>query len=147
MVWCDNCLFLFPIAGGAALLAGVICLYSAAGGIFLFLRGEFFYFYTSLYEYDIYGGVSMAIAFVALVAAIAHSQNSLLWLRVLMGVQPVTLVLAVVRAGVMIVRMKYTEADITWECNNGGQPYNATIANWTVVPAYNGTTIPTAFCS
>ncbi len=147
MVWCDNCLFLFPIAGGAALLAGLICLYSVAGAIFLFIRGQFVYFDTAYYDSYIYGGVGMAVAFVALVAAIAHSQNSLLWLRVIFGVQPVTLLLSVVRAAVMITRMKYTEADLTWECQHGGQPYNATIANWTDIPAYNGTTIPSAFCS
>jgi len=147
MVWCDSCLFLFPIAGGAALLAGLICLYSVAGGIFLFMRGQFFFFDAALYEYDIYGGVSMAVAFVALVAAIAHSQNSLLWLRVLFGVQPVTLLLSIVRAGVMIARQKYTEADLSWECAHRGQPYNATIASWDYVPDYNGTTIPSAFCS
>lgn len=147
MVWCDNCLLLFPIASGAALLSALICLYSAAGGIFLFVRGEFVYFGSAYYEPDAYGGVSMAIAFVALVAAIAHSQSSLLWLRVISGIQPVTLLLAVIRAGAMIARMKYTEADITWECTHGGQPYNATLANWTDLPAYNGTTIPTAFCS
>lgn len=64
-MWCDNCLLLFPrelwayavspilaltryashiVRGGAMVLAALIALYSIAGGIFLFMYGQFFYF-------------------------------------------------------------------------------------------------------
>lgn len=76
MVWCDNCLLLFPLSAGAAVLSFFICLYSVAGGIFLFLRGQFFVADYDGIEVYCYGGVALLAAFIALIAVIAHSQSS-----------------------------------------------------------------------
>ncbi|GAA6014784.1 hypothetical protein JCM10207_002178, partial [Rhodosporidiobolus poonsookiae] len=43
-MWCDNCLLIFPLRMGAMALAVLIALYSIAGGILLFMKGQFLWF-------------------------------------------------------------------------------------------------------
>ncbi|GAA6024179.1 hypothetical protein JCM11491_006671 [Sporobolomyces phaffii] len=147
MVWCDNCLLLFPLRGGAMALALLIAAYSIAGGIVLFMYGETLFF---LYpEAQIYGGISMAVAAVSLLSVIAYANSSYMWTRLLFFIMPLVFIVSIARAGIMIFRLDYYQANIIWECNHGGQVYNATLA---AIPDYNGngtgsTTIPTGFCS
>ena len=44
-MWCDNCLLLFPLRGGAIAWNIVILLYSLLGSIyFLFVNGQYLFF-------------------------------------------------------------------------------------------------------
>lgn len=47
--------------------------------------------------------------------------RSYLWLRVLFGIQPIALLLTIIKSAAFIIRMKYFEADISWECTHGYQ--------------------------
>ncbi|GAA5843656.1 hypothetical protein JCM3766R1_007199 [Sporobolomyces carnicolor] len=147
MVWCDNCLLLFPLRGGAMALAVLIAAYSIAGGIILFMYGETLFF---LYpEAQIYGGISMAVAAVSLLSVIAYANSSYMWTRLMFFIMPLVFVVSIARAGIMVFRLDYYQANVIWECNHGGQVYNETLA---AIPDYQGngtssTTIPTGFCS
>ncbi|GAA5884396.1 hypothetical protein JCM16303_003669 [Sporobolomyces ruberrimus] len=147
MVWCDNCLLLFPLRGGAMALALLVAAYSIAGGIILFMYGETLFFLFP--EAQIYGGISMAVAALSLLSVIAYSNSSYMWTRLLFFLMPLVFIVSIARAGIMIFRLDYYQANVIWECNHGGQIYNATLA---AIPDYQGngtggTEIPTGFCS
>ncbi|KAM0746259.1 hypothetical protein T439DRAFT_319262 [Meredithblackwellia eburnea MCA 4105] len=148
-MWCNNCKPVFlPLRGGAIFLSSFLALYSMAGGIFLFLKGQFLYF--TYPEPQLYGGVAVGVAVLAALGCIAYSNRSYMWTRVLFYLGPFVLFLCAVRAGLMIFRLNYYQANVIWECNHGGQLYNSTLAGNS---SYSGAgdssngTIPTGFCS
>ncbi|GAA6058832.1 hypothetical protein JCM10212_002776 [Sporobolomyces blumeae] len=145
MVWCDNCLLLFPLRGGSIALACLILAYSVAGGILLFMYGEALWF--TYPEAQIYGGISMAVAGLSGLVVIAFANSSYMWTRLLSFLLPIVFIISIARAGIMIFRLDYYQSNVIWECNHGGQIYNERLA---AVPDYagNGTSaIPTGFCS
>jgi len=150
-MWCNNCLLLFPLRSGTMVLASFIALYSIAGAVLIFLKGQFLYF--TYPEPQIYGGISIAVGILAIVLLIAIFTNSYMWTRVLFMIGPFVLVLCSVRAGLMIFRLNYYQSNVIWECNHGGVLWNATIANSSqyVIETYENSTtvgnIPTGFCS
>ncbi|GAA5954145.1 hypothetical protein JCM10213_005391 [Rhodosporidiobolus nylandii] len=146
-MWCDNCLLVFPLRVGTMALACLIALYSIGGGIFLFMYGQYLWF---LYpEVQIYGGISMAIGALAILLLLGFANSSYMWTRLLFFLMPFVLVISAIRAGIMIWRLDYYQGNIVWECNHGGQVYNATLANDTSYDAsnYSGNSIPSGFCS
>ncbi|GAA5970631.1 hypothetical protein JCM11641_007376 [Rhodosporidiobolus odoratus] len=146
-MWCDNCLLIFPLRMGAMALACLIAAYSIAGGIVLFMYGQFLWF---LYpEVQIYGGISMAIGALSILLLLGFANSSYMWTRLLFVLMPFVLFISAVRAGIMIWRLDYYQSNIIWECNHGGQLYNESTANNNTYDAstYTGDTIPTGFCS
>lgn len=120
-MWCDNCLLVFPLRAGGMALSAFIALYSIAGGVVLFMYGQFLFFGLKSVEPSIYGGIAMAIAALALLSVIAMSNNSYMLSRLVFFITPLILVLSAVRAGIMVYRLDYYQANIIWECGHGGQ--------------------------
>ncbi|GAA5908650.1 hypothetical protein JCM6882_003705 [Rhodosporidiobolus microsporus] len=145
-MWCDNCLLVFPLRAGAMALACLIALYSIAGGIVLFMYGEFLWFMYP--EVQIYGGISMAIGALSIILLLAFANHSYMLTRLLFFVMPFVLVISAIRAGIMIFRLDYYQSNVIWECNHGGQLYNETLANSTTYDpsTYTGDTLPSGFC-
>jgi len=140
-MWCDNCLLLLPLRGGAIAWALIILAYSLAGGIFLLRWGQFLYFVYP--EWQLYGSVSMVVAFAALINILALSNRSYIWTRVCKFIWPIIVVISGIRAILMIVELQRGEDKIAWECDNGGQLWTAS-----VTAGYdNGTSFPSAFCT
>jgi hypothetical protein len=139
-MWCDNCLLLLPLRGGAIIWAAVIFLYSLVGALILFIYGKFLYFVAP--EWYIYGGIAMAVAGVALVNLLALSNRSYIWIRVCKFLWPFVIIICAIRATIMILELQRGKDKITWECENGGQiwPSNA-------VYDLTGATLPATFCS
>ncbi|GAA6041979.1 hypothetical protein JCM8097_009128 [Rhodosporidiobolus ruineniae] len=146
-MWCDNCLLVFPLRMGAMALAVLIAAYSIVGGILLFMKGQFLWFQYP--EVQIYGGISMAIGAMSVILLLAFANSSYMLTRLLFILSPAVLVIAAVRAGIMIWRLDYYQFNIIWECNHGGRLYNASLVNDTSYAdgTYTGDTIPTGFCS
>jgi len=144
-MWCDNCLLVLPLRGGAIAWAVVIALYSIAGAIFLFLRGQYFFF--NYPEWQIYGGIGLAIGAAAIISMFALSNRSYIWIRAAKFIWSFMIVISAIRAIIMIVELERGQDNITWECNNGGQLWTA---NSTTTATSNSTTsgtIPSEFCS
>ncbi|KAJ3922044.1 hypothetical protein F5877DRAFT_34649, partial [Lentinula edodes] len=141
---CDNCLLVLPLRGGAMAWAIIIALYSIAGGIFLLIRGQFLFFEAD--EWYVYGGVGLAVAFVAVIDIFALSNRSYIWTRVCKFLWPFIIVISAVRAILMIVELNRGQDHIIWECQNGGQLYssNATTISTT---SDDSTTFPAGFCA
>jgi len=140
-MWCDNCLLLLPLRGGAIAWALIILAYSLAGGIFLLRWGQFLYFVYP--EWQLYGSVGMVVAFAALINILALSNRSYIWTRVCKFIWPIIVVISGIRAILMIVELQRGEDKIAWECDNGGQLWTAS-----VTAGYdNGTSFPSAFCT
>jgi hypothetical protein len=141
-MWCDNCLLLLPLRAGAMAWGIIIILYSVAGSIFLFKYGQFFFFIYP--EAQIYGGVGMGIAACALINVFALANRSYIWTRVCKFLWPFIIVIAAVRAILMIVQLERGKDKITWECNNGGTLWTdeADTGNSTT-----SGTVPPGFCS
>jgi len=140
-MWCDNCLLLLPLRGGAIAWAVIILLYSGIGGILLFKYGEFLFFVYP--EWEIYGGISMLVGGMALVNILALSNRSYIWTRVCKFAWPFVFVISCIRAIIMILELQRGQTEIDWECANGGQEWTASAA-----AGYgNGTSLPTAFCT
>lgn len=141
-MWCDNCLLVLPLRGGAIAWAVAIALYSIGGGIFLLIRGQYLFF--NYPEWQIYGGIGLGIGVVAIISMFALSNRSYIWIRVANFLWPFIIVIAAVRAIIMIVELQRGQDNITWECDNGGQLWNSTTT------ATNSTTsgsIPSGFCT
>ncbi|GJN89664.1 hypothetical protein Rhopal_002651-T1 [Rhodotorula paludigena] len=67
-------LLVFPLRAGTMALAALIAAYSIAGGIVLFMYGDFLWF---LYpEVPIYGGISMAIGACSILLLLAFANRS-----------------------------------------------------------------------
>jgi len=139
-MWCDNCLLLLPLRAGAIAWAVIIFLYSVAGGIFLLKEGQFLFFFFP--EWQIYGGIGLGIAAGAFISGAALSNRSYIWTRVVTFIWPFIIVISTVRAIIMIVRLQQGKDKIQWECDNGGQLWNATTTAQNTL-----TTVPSGFCA
>lgn len=139
-MWCDNCLLVLPLRAGAIAWASVIVLYSVIGSIILFKWGAFLFF--TYPEWDIYGGIGMAVGAVAVVNILALSNRSYLWTRVCKFLWPFIIVICLIRAIVMIVQLNRTQADIIWECQNGGEMWSSTATAET-----SSGTMPSSLCA
>ncbi|PWN27059.1 hypothetical protein BDZ90DRAFT_232621 [Jaminaea rosea] len=118
-MWCDNCLLVFPLKHGAIAWNVFIALYSLAGSIFLFRYGQYIFF--NFPEWQIYGGIGMAVMSVAVITIIGLSNSSYLFTRLTFFLWPLIIVVSAVRAGFMIFQLNRQQYKIVWECNNGGQ--------------------------
>jgi len=140
-MWCDNCLLLLPLRTGAMAWAAIIIVYSLAGGIFLLRYGQFLFF--TYPEWEIYGGIGLVVGIGALINIIALSNRSYIWTRACKFLWPFIVVISAIRAIIMIVELRRGKDKITWECDNGGQLWLAS-----VTAGYdNGTSFPSGFCS
>ncbi|KAF8273021.1 hypothetical protein EI94DRAFT_1677420 [Lactarius quietus] len=139
-MWCDNCLLIFPLRTGAMAWAALIFLYSAIGGILLFRDGPFLFF--TYPEWQIYGGISLAVAGVAALTAIALANKSYIWTRACTVLWPFMIVISAIRAIIMIVELQNGKEKIEWECANGGQLWTTS-----ATAGYATGDIPPAFCT
>jgi len=140
-MWCDNCLLVFPLRGGAIAWAVLVALYSIAGGLFLLIRGQFFFF--TFPEWQIYGGIGVGVGAAAVISAIALSNRSYIWIRAVKFLWPFLIVISAVRAILMIVELQRGKDKIAWECNNGGQLWTAAAATGTTTSG----SLPGGFCA
>ncbi|KAJ3830298.1 hypothetical protein F5880DRAFT_1516535 [Lentinula raphanica] len=143
-MWCDNCLLVLPLRGGAMAWAIIIALYSIAGSLFLLLRGQYLFFEAD--EWYVYGGVGMAVALVAIIDVFALSNRSYIWTRVCKFLWPFVIVISAVRAILMIVELNRGQDHIVWECQNGGQLYSSNATTITST-SDDSTTFPAGFCT
>ncbi|BGP31278.1 hypothetical protein JCM10296v2_003042 [Rhodotorula toruloides] len=145
-MWCDNCLLIFPLRAGTMALATLIAAYSIAGGIILFMYGQFLWF--TYPEVQIYGGISMAVGACSILLLLAFANRSVVWTSALQFLLPFVLFVSAIRAGIMIFRLDYYQSNVIWECHHGGILWNATIANSTNIPTNTSDrTLPSGFCS
>jgi len=140
-MWCDNCLLLFPLRVGTMAWAFIMMAYSVAGGIFLFKYGQFLFFVYP--EWQIYGGVAMGVAALALISLFTLGNRSYIWTRVCKFLWPFLIIVSAVRAILMIVELQRGKDKIQWECQNGGQQWTD---GSTPVNSSSGT-IPDGFCT
>lgn len=140
-MWCDNCLLLLPLRGGAIAWAVAIVAYSIGGGIYLLIRGQYLYFFFP--EWQIYGGISMGIASCAAISMLALSNRSYIWIRVSKFLWPFVIVISTVRAIIMIVQLQRGKDNILWECAHGGQLWSDSVDSGVANPG----TIPSGFCA
>jgi hypothetical protein len=143
-MWCDNCLLVFPLRGGAMAWGVIIALYSIAGGMFLILRGQYLFF--TAFEWYVYGGVGLLVAFISIVGLLAFSNRSYLWTRVCKLVWPFVIAIAAIRAILMIVELQRGKDHIVWECQNGGQLYSSN-ATTISTEADTSASFPAGFCA
>jgi len=122
-MWCDNCLLLLPLRGGAIAWAVVIFIYSLAGSLFLLISGQFFFFFFP--EWFIYGGIGIAVAVMAAVNILALSNRSYIWIRVCKFLWTFVIIICAVRAILMIVQLQRGKDKIIWECDHGGQIWSS----------------------
>jgi len=117
--------------------AGFITIYSVIGGYFMFKYGDFLYFRD--YEWDIFGGLAMFIAFVALMSVFAFANSSLSFSRVCKWFWSLLVILSAVRAIVMIVELNSNKPKIQYECDHGGYLYGADPNNYVngTVPSFD----------
>jgi len=140
-MWCDNCLLLLPLRGGAIAWALLIFAYSVGGGIFLIEWGQYLFF--TYPEWTLYGGISLLVAFAAFVNMIALSNRSYIWSRACGFVWPIVLVISAIRAIIMIVELQRGKTEIFWECDNGGALWPASVA----AGHANAYSFPSGFCA
>lgn len=140
-MWCDNCLLLLPLRGGAIAWGVVIAAYSIAGGLFLLIDGQFLFF--NFPEWQIYGGIGIGVASLAIINIFALSNRSYIWIRVCKFLWPFIIVISAVRAIIMIVELQRGKDKIAWECDNGGQLWTeSTEAGYQSRAAF-----PSGFCA
>lgn len=84
----------------------------------------------------------MGVAAVAIINAIALSNRSYIWIRVCKFLWPFIIVIALVRAIIMIVELQLGKSNIQWECANGGQLWTASAE-----AGYGTGTVPAGFCT
>lgn len=122
--------------------AGFITVYSLIGGYFMFKYGDFIYF--RFYEWDIFGGLAMFIAFVALMNVFAFSNRSLSFTSVCKWFWSFIIILSSIRAIIMIVEGNANKPKIQYECDHGGYLYGALPSSYVngTVPSFN-----TSICS
>ncbi|KAH7107147.1 hypothetical protein BKA62DRAFT_229704 [Auriculariales sp. MPI-PUGE-AT-0066] len=141
-MWCNNCLLIFPLRGGAIAWNLLIATYSFAGGIFLLRDGNNLFFVYP--EWSIYGGIGMGVSAIAPINVFALTNRSYVWTRVCGFLWPLLIVICALRAIVMIVQFGRNRDKVVWECMNGGQ-------HWGDEPsAKNATTtasFPDAICA
>jgi len=122
-MWCDNCLLLLPLRAGAIAWAVIIFIYSLAGGLFLLIEGQYFFFFYP--EWYIYGGIGLGVAVLALLNILALSNRSYVWIRVCKFLWTFVIIICAVRATLMVVELQRGKDNIIWECNNGGQIWSS----------------------
>jgi hypothetical protein len=140
-MWCDNCLLVLPLRAGAIAWGVVIAAYSIAGGVFLLIDGQYFFFVFP--EWQIYGGIGLGVASCAVINIFALSNRSYLWSRVCKFLWPFIIIISCVRAILMIVQLQRGADKITWECNNGGQVWSEDA----VASSADRGSIPAGFCT
>jgi len=123
-MWCDNCLLVFPLRGGAIAWAVFIALYSLAGSLFLLMRGQYLFFVYP--EWFIYGGIGMAVTAVAIINILALSNRSFVWSRACHFIWPLLIIICGVRAIFLLWELSRGQDNIVWECENGGQLWGGT---------------------
>ncbi|KXN88904.1 hypothetical protein AN958_06774, partial [Leucoagaricus sp. SymC.cos] len=138
---CDNCLLLLPLRAGAIAWAVVIAAYSIAGGVFLLMRGQFFFFVYP--EWQIYGGIGVGVAVAAVLTIFALSNRSYIWIRVVKFLWPFIIVICAVRVIIMIIQLQRGKDKIQWECDNGGQLWTDSVA----AGIDGSSSIPSGFCA
>jgi len=140
-MWCDNCLLVLPLRAGAIAWGVVIAVYSLAGGIFLLSKGQFLFFHFP--EWQIYGGIGVGVASLAIVNVIALSNKSYIWCRVCKFLWPFVIVVCAIRATIMILELQNGQSKIQWECDNGGQLWSSSAE-----AAYQSqAAFPSGFCA
>jgi len=140
-MWCDNCLLLLPLRAGAIAWAVIISLYSVAGGVVLFKYGQFLFF--TYPEWQIYGGIALAVGGLCVMNIFALSNRSYVWARACGFLWPFVIVICLIRCIIMMIELKRGEDNILWECQNGGQLWTASAQ-----AGYgDGSNLPTGFCS
>jgi len=139
-MWCDNCCLIFPLRAGGMAWATIILLYSVIGGILLFRYGPFLFFVYP--EWQIYGGVAMAVAVVAAITIFALGNRSRTWSRACAFLWPFLIVISAIRDIIMIVELQRGKENIQWECANGGQLWTTSAAS-----GYGTGNAPSAFCT
>jgi hypothetical protein len=140
-MWCDNCLLLLPLRGGAIAWGVVIAAYSIAGGLFLLIDGQYLFF--NFPEWQIYGGIGIGVASLAIINIFALSNRSYIWIRVCKFLWPFIIVISAVRAIIMIVELQRGKDKIAWECDNGGQLWTESTE-----AGYQGrAAFPSGFCA
>jgi len=140
-MWCDNCLLLLPLRAGAIAWAALIFLYSIAGGVFLLMYGQYWFF--TYPEWQIYGGIGLGVGAVALINILALSNRSYIWTRVCKFLWPFIIIICGVRGIIIIVELQRGQANIDWECANGGQLWTASVA----AGFDTGRALPAGFCT
>jgi len=140
-MWCDNCLLVLPLRGGAIAWAVWVAAYSLAGGIFLLVNGQFLFFYFP--EWQIYGGIGVGVGSLAVVTMFALSNRSYVWTRTAKFLWPFVIVICGIRAIIMIVQLQRGKDKIQWECDNGGQLWHESKAS---DPAKSNP-FPSGFCA
>lgn len=143
-MWCDNCLLLLPLRGGAMIWGVIIAAYSIAGGLFLLIDGQFLFF--DFDEWYIYGGIGLAVAAVALINVLALSNRSYIWTRVCKFLWPFLIILCAVRAIFMIVQLTRGKDKIGWECSNDGKQWRDPDVELTQAEEESDAVIPPIFC-
>jgi len=123
-MWCDNCLLVFPLRGGAIAWAVILALYNLAGSLFLLIAGQYLFFFFP--EWYIYGGIGMAVCAVAIINVLALSNKSYIWSRVCLFLWPIITIICGIRAIFMGWELNRGKDNIIWECENGGQLWGAT---------------------
>jgi len=140
-MWCDNCLLVLPLRAGAIAWAVAIAAYSIAGGVFLLVVGQYFFFIFP--EWQIYGGIGVGVGVVAVLTMFALSNRSYIWIRVVKFLWPFIIVICAIRAIIMIVQLQRGKDKIQWECANGGQLWTESVA----AGYSNSTSFPSGFCA
>ncbi|BGP54966.1 hypothetical protein JCM8202v2_002554 [Rhodotorula sphaerocarpa] len=127
-------------------LAALIALYSLAGGICLFVWGEFLWF--GPYEYQIYGAISMVVGVTSLLLIIAFTNYSYVFTSALTFLLPFVCLISIVRAGVMIFRLNSFQDNVVWECGHDRLLYNATVASDPgLLLSYDASKAPATLCT
>ena len=124
-MWCDNCLFIFPLRKGAMAWAIFVALYNLAGSILLFRYGPFLFF--DFPEWQIYGGIGIAVVAICVINVIALSNTSYMFTRVCFYLWPFILIIVAVRDAIMLFQLNRQQHKVVWECNNGGQLWGASV--------------------
>jgi len=139
-MWCDNCLLVLPLRAGAIAWAAAIAIYNLGGGIFLLMYGQYLFFVFP--EWQIYGGIGLAVMGIAIVTILALSTRSYVFARAMQFVWPFIIVICAIRAILMIVELNRGQEKIEWECDNGGDLWPASVAaNYSTANAF-----PAEFC-
>jgi len=139
-MWCDNCLLVLPLRAGAIAWAVAIAIYSLGGGIFLLMYGQYLFFVYP--EWQIYGGIGMAVMGISIITILALSTRSYTFARAMQFVWPFIIVICAIRAILMVVELNRGKEKIEWECDNGGDLWPASVAaNYSTSNAF-----PTEFC-
>ncbi|KAI0931467.1 hypothetical protein AcW1_001139 [Taiwanofungus camphoratus] len=140
-MWCDNCLLVLPLRHGAIAWAAIIFLYSIGGGVFLLEWGQYLFF--TYPEWQVYGGIGLLVAVIALIGILALSNRSYMWTRVCKILWPFVIIICAVRAIIMIVELQRGKSEIEWECANGHALWPPSAAQ-----GYGGTkSMPGAICT